>query len=735
MIGWAETILSGSNVRKRFPSKDAVIKYISEAAGNTSQREITKAFNIKKSERGVFKDLLAEIQQEGSWQKDTRREQKKAFHKAEKLKSNATKRLVLPCVVTEVIAPGRYALAPSEASSSINTKILLETTSSTPPLSEGQRLLARLDRVSKTLIRATPIKFFGNNHTSSQLITGVFQAEKNKNYVYPATRKDKQPFYIQTKSIGAAKDGDIVKIEPLTDGRNKQAKIITIFGNIYEPKGLSLISILQNDFDTTFSFSAINEAEIATVPKIDQFHKDLRDYDLVTIDGEDARDFDDAVFAEPTKNGFHVVVAIADVSYYVRPGSSLDKEALSRGNSVYFPDQVLPMLPEKLSNDLCSLRPDQDRACLAVSIYLDEKGHVISHKFVRGLMRSRLRLTYEEAQAIFDGDKQSPLSPMLQTLHKIYALLMIIRQKRGALEIEMPEHQITINKSGEISSIGLRNRLNSHKLIEELMILANVCAAKTLEDKNAPCLFRTHPSPSEAKVLVLKDYLSSITDTSSSSNLKTPHDFNHILSSVSGKPNQTTINEMLLRAQQQALYSTENGGHFGLSLSHYAHFTSPIRRYADLIIHRSLVAALGLGEGGLEKSNLGDLAEIADDISTKERKAERAERDVTDRYLSLYVAESGKLHYEGVITSVRPFGLFIKVIDSGIVGLIPVASMSDFFVYNETRQELHGRSSGTVFKLGDSIKAILEDVDVLTGQINFKLDTKHKITRSKRKKV
>lgn len=711
-------------MKKYFPSKDDIVKYIHTVGQETAQRDIAKAFNIKKSDRAAFKRFLSAIQDEGLWDKPTRREQKKAFHRAKKLTSKTTRRMVLPCVITKVLSPGKYELELSKTHTQVEERILLDLPNERN-LTEGRRLLARLEKGSNGVIKATPIKFFGHPIGERNKVIGVYQVEKGKGYVYPATRKEKHPYLIALKDSRGARDGDIVHVTPHARSRQKQAEITAILGNIYEPKGLSLISILQNDIEMDFSHEAQREALTASVPTLSD-REDLRDYDLVTIDGEDARDFDDAVFAEKTDTGFHVIVAIADVAHYVLPGSELDKAARKRGNSIYFPDRVVPMLPEKLSNDLCSLRPNEDRACLAVHIYLDEQGKVLSSKFVRGLMRSKARLTYQQAQAIHDESLSSDLSSTLKPLYEVYNTLLNLRSKRGALEIELPEYRITLDQeTGEVESVGLRHRLDSHKLIEELMILANVCAAKTLESKNHPCVFRIHPAPSEAKVLVLRDYLHSIKVKAPKSELATPHEFNEILRAAIGKPHQTVINELVLRTQQQALYSTKNEGHFGLSLTHYAHFTSPIRRYADLIIHRSLISALGLGGGGLpHKTDISELSAVAEDISIKERQAEQAEREVVDRYLSLYLVETGKLHYEGVITSIRPFGAFIKITENGIVGMALVASLPDFFVYHESEQMLHGRESGITLRLGDKVNVTLEDVDVLTGQINFKLDIK-----------
>lgn len=709
-----------AKVKHLLPTKDEVLKFIRTTSHDLSKREITKAFNIKGDLREPFKALLKEIETDGLWKKNTRKDKKATFKagKQLELRTSRTKK-IFSCRVAEILSHNQYRLIPVDAEN-IEANIILNFSDSTLPV--GQRLIARIEKTSENEFSAKVIKLISDQGGYS---IGVFQPRKNGGYVYPVSRKQKKEFYISPYHTLNAHEGDIVKLEVIDQSPNEgHAKIIAILGNVYQPQGLSLISILQHDLPDEFSHEAILEAEKGTIPSLGA-REDLRDYNFVTIDGEDARDFDDAVYAAPVEEGWHVIVAIADVAHYVRPGSALDKEALTRGNSVYFPDRVLPMLPEKLSNDLCSLRPNQDRACMAVHIWLDVQGKIQKYKFVRGLMRSKARLTYTDAQSIYERSTDSHLYPEIGNLYDVYKILLANRHQRGALDIDLPEHQVILDRKGELKDIKVRSRLDSHKLIEELMILANICAAKALETAHTPGLFRIHESPSETRVQALKEFLTFIKLLDKKKFLVTPHDFNHIIYKVKDTAQHTMVSEMVLRAQQQAIYSPSNHGHFGLGLTHYAHFTSPIRRYADLIVHRSLIKAFNLGDDGLPAQQENNLTQIASHITEREREAEAAEREVVSRYLSLYMLESDRLHYSGRITSVTAFGLFVQIEETGITGMVPVSTMPDFFIYNESAHELVGRATKTVYKLGDRIDVTLQDVNVLTGQITFHLTSKY----------
>lgn len=710
---------SMAKIKHILPSKEEILTFIRSASQDLSKREITKAFNIKGDLREPFKALLKEIGNEGLWKKNTRKDKKNTYKTTKQVESvSGRKKTVIKCRVVEVLGESQYVVVPADVDG-FDEPIIL--THSNFALHAGQQLLATLQRHNEGQLVAKAIKIFSD---CSGCSIGVYQPRKNGGYVYPTSKKQKKEFCIAPYHTLNAKEGDIVKVEVIDQSKNdSHAKIVAILGNVYEPKGLSLISILQYELPIDFSNEAIMEAAKGSIPLLNQ-REDLREYDLVTIDGEDARDFDDAVFAEPTEEGWHILVAIADVSHYVKTGSALDKEALARGNSVYFPDRVLPMLPEKLSNDLCSLRPNQDRACMAVHILLDKQGKISQYKFVRGLMRSKARFTYNEVQAIVDGDVNHELKPLISNMYKVYNILLENRHKRGSLEIDLPEHQVILDKHGNLEDIRVRDRLDSHKLIEEFMILANVCAARALEAKQMPGLYRIHETPTESRVQSLREFLSFIKLIDKQKHLVTPGDFNSVLYQVKDTPQHVMVSEMVLRSQQQAMYSPSNHGHFGLGLTHYSHFTSPIRRYADLIVHRALISAFNLGNDGLAEEQKQNLGQIANHISEREKEAEAAEREVISRYLSLYLLESERLHFAGRISSITAFGMFVHIDENGITGMVPVSSMPDFFVYNEVAHELKGRSSGMVYRLGDRVDIELNDVNVLTGQITFHLNMK-----------
>ena len=421
----------------------------------------------------------------------------------------------------------------------------------------------------------------------------------------------------------------------------REAKLIEVLGDMNAVGAVSLIAIATHDIPTEFNKAALAEANDAKPVTLGK-RTDLRDIPLVTIDGPDARDFDDAVFAEPHKEGWHLIVAIADVSHYVKPGSALDKTAYERGNSTYFPDRVVPMLPEALSNELCSLKPAVDRACMAVHLWLDKAGELTRWEFVRGVMRSRARLTYEQVQAAMDGQPNDLTAPLLESvikpLYGAYACLMQARLKRGTLELDLPERKVEI-ENGKVKSIKVRDRLDSHKLIEEFMISANVAAAAQLEGKGGVCLYRIHDRPSEMKLEGLRDFLSSLGISLVPTKQLHSRFLTQILENSAGGPHAQVVNEMMLRSQAQAIYSPANIGHFGLALAKYAHFTSPIRRYADLVVHRGLIRAGKLGDDGLTENEIEKLEDIAEHISTTERRSSAAERDASDRFITLFMID------------------------------------------------------------------------------------------------
>ena len=510
------------------------------------------------------------------------------------------------------------------------------------------------------------------------------------------------------------------EIQPARGLKRKKARIVEVIGTSDDPKAISLISLYEAGLDEKFPDAVLRSTKGMTVPPI-KGREDLRDIPLVTIDGADARDFDDAIFAEKTDEGYHLIVAIADVAYYVKPGSALDTEAQRRGNSTYFPDRVVPMLPEALSNDLCSLRPDEDRACLAAHLWIDPKGKMIRHKFVRALMRSHARLIYEQVQHAFD-EQDPKLMPILEPLYAAYEILDQARRARGALDLDLPERKIIIDDNGNMSGITKRERLDSHKLVEEFMILANVAAARALEDKQALCVYRVHDKPGNDKIDSAREFVESFGLSLPKGQVIKPKQLNQILLKARELPYSHLVSEVILRCQSQAVYATENLGHYGLALSKYAHFTSPIRRYSDLLVHRSLINAYGLGPGGLSEEEDARLEEICQHISGTERTSMEAERNAIDRFTAGYLSERIHAEFSGRITGVSRHGLFVLLDESGADGIVPMRTLpDDFYIHDETLHALIGRRHGRVYQMGADVTVRLMEADGLTGSTVLQL--------------
>ncbi|MGL4261589.1 MAG: ribonuclease R, partial [Afipia sp.] len=502
-------------------------------------------------------------------------------------------------------------------------------------------------------------------------------------------------------------------------------------GSLKTEKAVSLIAIHAHDIPQAFPPDVVRESEAAK-PATLAGREDWRDVPLVTIDPPDAKDHDDAVHAETdsdpnNKGGYIVNVAIADVAFYVRPQSPLDREALKRGNSVYFPDRVVPMLPERISNDLCSLKPSEPRGALAVRMVIDKDGRKRSHTFHRVLMRSAAKLNYAQAQAAIDGrpdDTTGPLlDPILRPLWDAYALVKRARDERDPLDLDLPERKILLKADGTVDRVATPERLDAHRLIEEFMILANVAAAETLEKKTLPLIYRVHDEPTVEKVHNLREFLKTLEMPFSATGALRPAVFNRILAQVKGRDAESLVNEVVLRSQAQAEYSADNYGHFGLNLRRYAHFTSPIRRYADLIVHRALIRALGLGEGALpETETFETLSEVAAAISLTERRAMKAERETADRLIAHFLADRIGATFEGRISGVTRAGLFVKLADTGADGLIPVRTLgSEYYNYDETRHALIGSRSGAMHRLGDVVQVRLVEAAPVAGALRFEL--------------
>ncbi|PHR94224.1 MAG: ribonuclease R [Robiginitomaculum sp.] len=533
------------------------------------------------------------------------------------------------------------------------------------------------------------------------------------------------------------KDQDLVLYE-LTSARNKGdriARVTEVLGSADHPRSASIISLYAHNIPLGFSGDELAEAQSLTLPKLDKYRKDIRDIPLLTIDPDDAKDFDDAIFARPDDNarneGGHIVwVAIADVSAYVRPGSALDKGAFKRGNSVYLPDRVEPMLPEELSADLCSLRPNEDRACLAVRMRFNAQGDKIDHKFVRGLMRSHARLTYSQAQTVFKRDGEIakeavPVTDILSDIFAAYTSVKIARERRGPLNIEMPERRVRVDEKGNVTSIEVRERFDAHKLVEEFMIQANVAAAQALDSKNAELIYRVHEPPGYDKLQGLSDFLPALDLKWSMGERVTPKRFNRLIEKARENDLAETVSMSVLRTQMQAYYGPKNGGHFGLNLTHYAHFTSPIRRYADLIVHRALIKAFNLGDDGSSAEELTRLKEISEHISDTERRAMAAERDAKDRYVAAYLQDRVGAEFEGRIAGVTGAGLFVQLDETGADGFAPVSQLGlERYIFDEKSKSLIGAETGGTYKFGRRVTVRLLEATPLTGGLLFEILTK-----------
>lgn len=594
----------------------------------------------------------------------------------------------------------------------------------------GDRMLVRFDKLEDGTFEAKLIKRLGGE---SPRVLGVARKSRGEVRIEPVDRRSKDTLILAPHETGGVNDGDLVLAQVIGSGERaygpKRGKIVEVIGREDDPRAASLIAIHTHGIPTGFSPEAEAEAEAAKPPTLSG-RTDLRDLLLVTIDPPDARDHDDAVLASPDDDannpgGWICWVAIADVAAYVTPGSALDRDARDKSNSVYFPDRVEPMLPERLSAGLCSLVQGENRACLAVRMVFDVRGHKLSHKFVRGLMRSAAKLSYEQAQAAIDGlpdDTTGPLlEPILKPLWAAYDVLKAGREARSPLAIESSERRIVLGDDGAVESINARDSFAAHKLIEEFMIQANVCAAQTLEQRRAALIYRIHDSPSEEKIQSLGDFLATLGIPWSKGEAPRTDRFNRLLEQTRETPHAEIVNEVVLRTQMQAIYSPDNIGHFGLNLDRYAHFTSPIRRYADLVVHRALIASLKLGDGGQIEEPVA-LKTTAEHITMAERRAMAAERDATDRYVAAFMKDRVGATFEGRITGVTRFGLFVRLDETGADGLVPVSTLgAEYFVYDDSAHALIGQNTGARWRLGRRVEVRLKEATPLTGGLLFEM--------------
>jgi len=702
------------------PTREAVLDFVRSSTTPVGRREIAKAFDVRGADRAELRRMLKEMADDGLLD----------FGRRRKVAPPGALPEVTIVEVTGTDKDGETLARPAVwRDAGEPPHILLLEDRRGGALGPGDRALVSLERRGEDRYVARIIRRLTR---SAPRVLGIYErTEDGGGRVRPTDKKAKSAIVVDRRDSADAEPGDLVTVELLARSRNRlglpAGRVIERFAGIADPRSFSRIAIQEHDIPDVFPEAVVELAERATPVTLGK-REDLRGVPLVTIDGEDARDFDDAVFAEPDPDpanpgGFRLLVAIADVGHYVRPGDALDREALKRGNSVYFPDRVVPMLPEALSNGLCSLRPDEDRACMAVEIVIDPDGAKLRHRFTRGLMRSRARLTYRQIQRAADGgDAPEVPEGVLQPLYGAYRALKRERERRGALDLEIPEKRVILDEAGKVVEIGIRDRLDSHMLIEEYMVLANVCAAETLEARRQPCMYRVHESPDPEKVNALADVLETLDIRLAKGQVIRPKTFNGVLAKVRGQPAERMVNEMILRAQAQAHYAPANAGHFGLGLARYAHFTSPIRRYSDLLVHRALIRGLRFGDGGLQSDDDEKFGDWGEHISATERRAAAAERQTVDRYLARHLADRIGGQFAGRINGVTRFGLFITLDETGADGLVPIRTLpDDYYDHDDARHSLTGRFHGRVYRLGDIVEVRLVDADPVSGAISLEI--------------
>jgi ribonuclease R len=590
-----------------------------------------------------------------------------------------------------------------------------------PALAPGERVLARLRPIGRGRYEGRTIKRI--SETPGKVL-GVFRPGEHGSRIVPTDRRARAEWLVPRGEEAGAAAGEIVLAEPMPHAGLglKPARVTERLGKLGDARSVSLIAIHTHDIPQAFPPEAEAAARAAQGVALGT-REDLRAVPLITIDGEDARDFDDAVYAEPDGAGFRLIVAIADVAHYVQPDSPLDRTAQERGNSVYFPDRVVPMLPEALSNGWCSLRPDEDRGCLFVEMHVGADGRKTRHRFGRGLMRSAARTTYEQVQAIHDGADpgMGPLpAGLLDTLYAAFRALLAARIARGTLDLDLPERKVVLDGNGRVAAVTPRPRLDSHRLIEEFMVLANVAAAEELERRRQPCMYRIHPPPTEEKLDALRGFLHGLDISLPAGNQLHPRDLDRVLRHVAGTDAAPLVNDVMLRSQSQASYSPENIGHFGLGLSRYAHFTSPIRRYADLLVHRALIRGLRLGQDGLTEAETARFEAIGEHITATERRAALAERDAIDRYLAAFMAEKTGSVFAARISGVTRSALFVTVADNGANGIVPIGTLpDDYWMHDEREQTLTGRRTRVSFRLAQPVDVLLAEANPITGSLLF----------------
>lgn len=711
-------------------TREAVIEAVKLGEGRFTKREIARALSLKGDQRAALKDALRDLESEGAIQKTGRKEYQLTqgmppVTVLEITDFDVDGELLCDPVKKDLKGP-LIRLAPGDGKGK----------SGEMALGLGDKVLARLSREPDGSYEARMIKRLSGTGERSDRVLCIFEAGKagRGGRLKPVDKRSKHDFVPAKGEGGKASDGDLVLVR-VAGGRAhglKTGVIEEVLGSANSPRAGSVIALEEHGIPQKFA-----DAELAEVEKLKPARmgkrEDLRDIPLITIDPEEARDHDDAVCAMPDEDpknegGWIVWVAIADVAAYVNGGSPLDKGARSRGVSVYLPDRVVPMLPERLSNDLCSLREKEERPCLAVRMVFDRNGRKKSHRFIRGWMKSHAKLSYQDAQAALDGKGDGTAArirkDILDPLWGAYKALAKERDRREPLEIDAPERKVKVDEAGNVTGVETRERLDTMRLIEEFMIQANVAAAEALEEKRTPLIYRIHDEPGSEKLENLASFLPTVGLSWTKGERATPKRFNHVLERARGSEHYETVNEVVLRSQSRAVYDTDNIGHFGLNLAKYAHFTSPIRRYADLTVHRALIRAYNLGENGQTDEERSQLQAIAEETTSNERRAMAAERDATDRFIAGFLADRVDQEFTGRITGVTRFGAFIRLAETGADGLVPISKLGkDFFRHDERAHALVGENTGATYRLGMEVTVRLVEATPVTGGLLLEILT------------
>jgi ribonuclease R len=710
------------------PSRKQILDFIASSDQPAGKREIARAFGLSGQTKIDLKRLLKDMADEGLIDSSPGR----AFHKS----GGVPKVTVLR--VQAVDDGGAIWGVPEQwHAETPPPRLRLIERGKRSALGIGDRVLARTEERGQGLI-AHPMKKL---ERAAELVLGVIRRDGERSWLSPVDKRERRELAIA--DLKDAEAGDLVLCEVSGRPPRVQARVDAVLGDPFAPRSFSLIAIHKHGLRHEFSREAIDEAHRVSKQPLGE-REDLTHLPIVAIDPEDARDHDDAIWAEPDgEGGWNAVVAIADVSFYVRPGSELDREARARGNSVYFPDRVVPMLPEELSADICSLKEGQDRAAMACHLKISKDGEIESFRFSRAKVRIAANIAYEDAQAAIDASQQERVEvssrvcwmpevegsvsrelvdKALKPLWGCWRALFAARQKRDPLELDLPERRVMLDEKGRITSIAPRDRLDAHRLVEDFMIAANVAAARALEAKKAPVMYRVHEPPSREKLVALKDYLATFGIEFAMGQVIKPATFNRIIERLGERDGREEIMEQLLRTQMQARYGPERLGHFGLALATYAHFTSPIRRYADLLVHRSLVKAYRLGEGGLPPGDEERFEQIGEQISMLERRAMEAERETVDRYVAAFLSDRVGQLVECRITGVQPFGFFATVEDLGGDGLLLAKDLGqEYFRYDDAARALVGDETGETYRLGQRLTLRLAEANPVSGSLRFEL--------------